>query len=322
MVASAQRGSIFRAVVDRPRRQKRYGRKYGMNNLLRVGWLAGLAACVFCSIAAHATSINATHHQAYGANIGWLNARGDVANGAKIGLYFSTGYVWSANTGWISLGSGTPTNGYSYANNSATDWGVNLIMPGGYLRGMAYGANIGWINFETNGNARVDLTTGKLDGYAYGANVGWISLSNALAHVQTDFLDWGPDTDGDGLPDAYEFARTGNLTNLTAGGDADADGSGNRDEFLADTDPLDGGSLLEVTALNRALTTNAVTWTVEPTRTYRLEQAAAATNGAVWSDSGLGVLPPGAGPTLTGLVPDPAATTRFYRAKALVPLAP
>ena len=283
--------------------------------------LAALFACVAFD-SAHATSINATHRHAYGANIGWLNFRGDIANGAKIGLYFSTGYVWSANTGWISLGSGAPANGFSYANNSATDWGVNLVMPGGYLRGMAYGANIGWINFETNGNARVNLVTGKLDGYAYGANVGWISLSNSQAHVQTDYLDWGPDTDGDGIPDAYEYATTGNLTNLTAGGDFDNDGSGDKDEFLADTDPTDGTSLLEITALNRAVTTNVVTWTVEPTRTYRLEQANAATNNATWVDSGLGVLAPGMAPTLTGLVPDPSATTRVYRARALVPLAP
>ncbi len=289
-------------------------------NIHRRGLFALLVG--FAVASAHATSINAAHRDAYGANIGWLNMRGDVANGAKIGLYFSTGYVWSANAGWISLGSGTPTNGYSYANNSATDWGVNLVLPGGYLRGMAYGANIGWINFETNGNARVDLVTGKLDGYAYGANVGWISLSNSQAHVQTDYLDWGPDTDGDGIPDAYEYARSGSLTNLTSGGDFDDDGAGDLEEFLADTDPADSSNLLEINALNRAVTTNAVTWTVEPTRTYRLEQAIVVNNNATWSDSGLGTLPPGGGPTLTGLVPDPAATTRFYRAKALVPLAP
>lgn len=269
-----------------------------------------------------ATTINPGNRASYGANIGWLNFRGDIANGATIGLYFSTGYVWSANCGWISLGSGAPSNGASYANNSAGDWGVNLILPGGYLRGMAYGANIGWVNFETNGNARVDLTTGKLDGYAYGANVGWISLSNSQAHVQTDFLDWGPDTDGDGIPDAYEYAETGKLTNLTASGDVDDDGSGDLDEFLADTDPLDGNSVLEITSLSRVATTNAVTWSVEPTRTYRLEQASAATNDAIWSDSSLGDLSPGVGPILTSLVPDPITTTRLYRAKALVPLAP
>jgi hypothetical protein len=291
-----------------------------MHRLLRSLLFAFIATFVVAS--AHATSINATNRHGYGANIGWLNFRGDITNGAKIGLHFSTGYVWSANCGWISLGSGKPTNGYSYANNSATDWGVNLVMPGGYLRGMAYGANIGWINFETNGNARVNLTTGKLDGYAYGANVGWISLSNSQAHVQTVHLDWGPDTDGDGIPDAYERRRTGSLTNLVAGGDRDGDGSRDRDEFLADTDPTNVNSLLRITALNRAVTTNVVTWTVQPTRTYRLEQSVATTNGTTWADSGLGVLSPGAGPTRTGFVPDPAATMRFYRARALVPLAP
>jgi hypothetical protein len=154
----------------------------------------------------------------------------------------------------------------------------------------------------------VDLTTGKLSGFAYGANVGWISLSNIQAHVQNDYLDWGPDADGDGRPDAYERRRTGSLTNLVASGDRDNDGSRDRGEFLADTDPLSGTSALRITALSRVVTTNAVTWTVEPTRTYRLEQAGAVTNGAAWSDCGLGDLPPGAGPTLTGLVPDPAGT--------------
>ncbi|HMP71960.1 MAG TPA: hypothetical protein PKE55_01730 [Kiritimatiellia bacterium] len=277
----------------------------------------------FVALSAHATSINPVNRHGYGANIGWLNFQGDLANGAVIGLYYSTGYVWSANAGWISLGSGTPANGYSYANNTASDWGVNLVMPGGYLRGMAYGANIGWINFETNGNARVDLVTGNLDGYAYGANVGWISLSNSQAFVQTDYLGWGPDSDGDGIPDAYEFKTTGDLTTLGPyPNDADVDGSPDLDEFLADTDPLDGGSVLEITALSRSNPTNHVTWTVQPTRFYRLEQATSATNQAVWTDTGLGILPPGAGPTLTGLVPDPTATTRFYRATAIVPLAP
>jgi hypothetical protein len=292
-----------------------------MTAIHRIGAFVILACVAFLSAQA-ATTINAVNRDAYGANLGWINFRGDVASGGAIGLYYSTGYVWSANAGWISLGSGAPTNGYGYANNSASDWGVNLVMPGGYLRGMAYGANIGWINFETNGNARVDLTTGALSGYAYGANVGWISLSNVQAFVQTDALNWGPDTDADGIPDAYEFANTGSLTNLSAGGDADGDGSGDPQEFLADTDPLDGGSVLDITILSRTAITNAVTWTVEPTRTYRLEQTSTATNNAVWSDSGLGIVPPGAGPTLTGLVPDPAATTKFYRAKALVPLAP
>lgn len=57
------------------------------------------------SAAQAATTINATNRHAYGANVGWVNFRSDVTNGAAIGLYYSTGYVWSANCGWIGLGS-------------------------------------------------------------------------------------------------------------------------------------------------------------------------------------------------------------------------
>ncbi len=38
----------------------------------------------------------------------------------------------------------------------------------------AWGANIGWINFESIGNPRVSLFTGTFSGYAYPANCGWI----------------------------------------------------------------------------------------------------------------------------------------------------
>lgn len=99
--------------------------------------------------------------------------------------------------------------------------------------------------------------------------------------MRTDRLGAGPDADGDGLPDAWEFSITSSLTNLN-GGAADRDGDGVTDtgEYLADTDPLDDASLLEITALARAGGTNRVAWTVEPTRLYRLEQAGGVTNGA------------------------------------------
>lgn len=271
--------------------------------------------------AAAATTISATNRHAYGANVGWVNARGDVTNGAVIGQFFCTGHVWSANCGWISLGNG-PTNGWQYGNAAASDWGVNHDGQG-RLRGLAYGANIGWISFETNGDPRVSLLTGNLSGFAYGANVGWISLSNSQAFVRTDRLGAGPDADGDGLPDAWEFSITSSLTNLN-GGAADRDGDGVTDtgEYLADTDPLDDTSLLEITALARAGGTNRVAWTVEPTRLYRLEQAGGVTNGADWTDSGLGLLAPGSGLAVTGVVADATATGRAYRAVAILPLAP
>jgi len=124
-----------------------------------------------------------TNRFAYGANIGWINWRDGVTEGAFIGTEFCTGFVYSANAGWIHLGRG-PSNDNAYSNVSSADYGVN-VSDGNKLRGLAYGANVGWIKFETNGNPHLDLSTGILEGFAYGANVGWISLSNTFAYVQT-----------------------------------------------------------------------------------------------------------------------------------------
>ncbi len=143
------------------------------------------AFCLLPSAFTHAaTTISAVNRYAYAANLGWMDWRGDTNNGAVINATYCSGSIYAANVGWISLGAGTPTNGVQYQNLSANDYGVNVDAFGN-LRGFAYGANIGWINFETNGAAAVDFGSGNLTGYAYGVNVGWISLSNAVAYVQT-----------------------------------------------------------------------------------------------------------------------------------------
>ena len=161
------------------------------------------------------TTIDTNNAYAYGANIGWCNAYADGTNGAVIGQFYCSGYIWSANVGWICLGyPGGPVNGYSYFNLATNDRGVNNTSGTGQLSGYAYGANIGWIEFEqTYGQPCVDLRTGNLTGYAYSANCGWISLSNSVAVMQTDSLSPGPlDASGSGLPIAWEmeyFGTTG-----------------------------------------------------------------------------------------------------------------
>src|SRR5438552_3341578 len=112
--------------------------------------LSALLAGVSLSVHA-ATTIDPVNKYAYGANIGWMDWRGDTNNGAVIGEYVCSGYLYAANVGWINLGSGAPANGIYYQNVSAGDFGVNQDGFGN-LRGLAYGANIGWINF-TNGTA-------------------------------------------------------------------------------------------------------------------------------------------------------------------------
>lgn len=284
-----------------------------MKTVLLAASLTLLGAAAFA-----ATTINVPNQYAYGANVGWLNARGDVANGASIGQSYCTGYVWSANCGWICLGNG-PTNGWQYSNASSNDWGVNHDGLGN-LTGYAYGANIGWIAFEpTQGQPRIDLRTGDFSGYAWGANVGWIGFSNALAFVQTDSLDPGPDTDHDGIPDPWEMQRAGNLPTL-GGSYPDGDDAPDVDEYGADTDPLTGEHL-EIVSLTETTGTNTITWTARPTRQYRLEATNAMPLAAGgWEDVGGGLLGPSAANPAEAAIPLAGATSKFYRVKAVLPL--
>lgn len=283
---------------------------------------------LFCSVvAAHLvadTTVDASHPYAYGANIGWLNARGDITNGAVLGHSYCTGYLYSANCGWIGLGNG-PTNGWQYGNASANDWGVNHDGQGD-LTGYAYGANIGWIAFEqTYGQPKIDLQTGNLSGYVWGSNVGWISLSNAQAYVRTETLDAGPDTDADGIADAWEYARAGDLTTLSDGGhDEDGDGVSDVEEYAADTDPGLDTEYLAITQLARVNGTNTVSWESRPTRFYMVESTNAVPSDAVggWTDAGGGMIgPPETTPT-TAEMTDSGNDALFYRVRAVMPLAP
>jgi hypothetical protein len=268
-----------------------------------------------------ASTIDPANKYAYGANFGWIDWRGDTNNGAVIGEYVCSGYIYAANVGWINLGSGAPSNGIQYKNLDAGDFGVNQDGLGN-LRGFAYGANIGWINFETNGAPKVDLRTGRLSGYAYSANCGWISLSNAFAFVQTDTIAPGADTDGDGLPDAWELLNFGSLS-ATAGGDPDGDGMSNRQEYLAGTDPNNALSNLRITAISAQPFGSSVTltWTSVSNRFY-LVQKELSLPGPGWFDSGLSTIAPDVGLTTTRLISDTNSPARFYRVQAFRPLGP
>lgn len=286
-----------------------------------------MSTCALLTASA-ATSINPANHFAYGANIGWQDWRGDVANGAVIGQFTCSGFIYAANVGWIHLGNGAPANNLHYQNNSASDYGVNHD-GGGNLRGYAYGANIGWLTFtnrDANGalydGPKVDLLTGKFSGYVWSANCGWISLSNSQAHVQTDSIGKGKDSDGDGLPDDWEINYAGNTSTLDGTGDADGDGQSDLAEYLADTNPLDPNSVLAITLYQAsgAGTSGLITWNSQPSRQYRILKRTALNPGFPLTDVGLGLINPDPGTSTTRAFADPPSPHRFFQIEAINPL--
>ncbi len=266
-----------------------------------------------------ATTISADHPYAWGANIGWINARGDGTNGTVLGEYVCSGFLYAANVGWIHLGSGSPANGIRYQNDSGTDFGVNHDGLGN-LRGFAWAANIGWINFENIGAPTVDLASGVLSGSVYSANCGWISLSNAVTQVRTDTISGASDTDGDGIADAWEREKFSSLTIADANSNADGDGLADRLEYLADTNPLEATDELRLTFLRQDEVTPPrilLAWTTRPTRAYAVERRPTLGPDSAWEDVGL--LPwPSAGSASF----DEFGDQHFYRLRAFRPLAP
>lgn len=279
--------------------------------------VSALAAVSSMSGAYAATTVDAANRYAYGANIGWVDGRGDTNNGAVIGEYVCAGYIYSANVGWINLGNGAPTNGIYYQNLSTNDFGVNQDGAGN-LGGLAYGANIGWINFETNGAPKVNLLTGQFSGSVYGANVGWISLTNATAYVQTDTMVKGA-LAPDGLPIAWLLQNFG-TTNVPATADPDHDGVSNANEYLAGTDPNNAADALRITFYRRnflAANYNELMWNAKPSRYYVVQYNAALNTNLAWVDFG-SFSTAGVGATSFFDTVD----QRFYRIKASRPLIP
>jgi hypothetical protein len=158
----------------------------------RAGWAVSVVVALLAVTGSALAdgNIDLANKHAWAENAGWHNWRPTyggvtvVTNGANSYL---TGYAWAENIGWVRLGDGTGP----YANNSATDWGVNMDA-GGKLSGYAWAENVGWISFS-NAYAQVTIntTTGSFDSYAWAENIGWIHFKNAAPayNVRTTVFD-------------------------------------------------------------------------------------------------------------------------------------
>jgi hypothetical protein len=288
---------------------------------------AKMAVLAFGLFAAHVcaaqSTIDLTNKWAWAASASWINCRVDATNGAVIGQFACSGYLYNPNTGWIHLGSGSPTSGVWYGNAATNDYGVNHDGTGN-LRGYAWSESVGWIVFEDSGAPTVDLQTGVLGGLGWGEAVGWVNFSNLQVYVQTTNLAPGPDDDGDGIPDPWEIERTGSTNVLSAGGDADGDGATDEDEYTADTHPTNTQDAFRVTAIDRTdATTASLTWASRPTRLYRIERRGGLGSGTSWVENPLlGPQPPDPGSNTTRTVTNALPSAEFYRVKAALPLSP
>lgn len=116
------------------------------------------------------------------------------------------------------------------------------------------------------------------------------------------------DVDGDGIPDAWELAKFGALTNAWTGGDADGDGFSDDSEWLAGTNPADASSALRITQIQIVTNWAHVTWTTQPDGLYRVSSAP--TPAGFWSAFPTAVL---ANSTLTTRAVTNAATNAAFR---------
>jgi polygalacturonase len=189
---------------------------------------------------------------------------------------------------------------------------------------------------NTSGNAVLDVENGTFTLNSGTVVVDQFVMTNACAHfVRTGgtliyssaVLNPNDDTDGDGIPNGYEFAHgLDPLNPADASADNDGDGFSNLQEFLAGTDPNDKNSTpFRTVSIGQQGNNIVLTWTTAGGTTNQVQSTSGTGNGS-YATNGFANLSPqmvigGTGLIATNYTDVGGATnkpSRFYRVR-LVP---
>lgn len=110
----------------------------------------------------------------------------------------------------------------------------------------------------------------------------------------------------------------GTLPAFTASSDTDRDGLTDKQEHLADTNPLDPSDWLRITTFTRSGNYNTLNWASRPTRLYRVGRRVNLAPSSLWNTNYIGFDWPG----WNAVDFDELDTNAFYRIRAVRPLSP
>ena len=201
------------------------------------------------TVAANLTAAPVTTADGTYTNFGGNPTRAVSDTGFNNGTnYFEFGLV-------VATGCLMNVSGYSFHDRTSgtgpTEWHLKYNGDA-YATDLALGST--HASFTTNAGG---LTLASLAGTnvfrVYGAGAssagGTWRLDNFTLLGSVNSAAPNPDSDGDGIPDAWELVYSGSLTNMDATTDTDKDGFSDLNEFLAGTDATNDHSLLAATTV-------------------------------------------------------------------------
>lgn len=202
------------------------------------------------------------------------------------------------NPSWVEGGKPTAYTGYKWASGSTKRWGMNVKdADAGELINIGYGStDTFYSDFDNNqGDDEAQGATYDSGGGVFYDNGGDWELAGIMVAVsgfsgqpgstsvygnRTYIADMQyyasqisstaqiDDIDEDGIPDEWEYEKSGSTTGVVASADQDGDGFSGEEEWLADTLPNDSNSFLRVTEYTNA---THLVFTSSTNRKYQIQ---------------------------------------------------